>query len=219
MMWDFDMPVFFPNSLGHTGRLMVTLSMCVIGISTSSVCVRAAERQKPPGISVVKAKKPLTVVLSHFKIAGPKDAIRLNWDHLKIPNITKRSEFKPHHVKHLPQSALALNGKRVRISGFMLPSFKPKGLKFFRFVKRNDTMTFPGTIPPTRKFPVWLRPGVTSDYLLNRRFDVVGTFKVAPLFYEGEVIALYKIVNALILPLKKPAKGQTLQQRTLPRPR
>ena len=213
------MPVFLQSSLEHTGRLIVTLSMCVIGLSTSSDSVLAAERQKPPGILVVKAKKPLRVVLSQFKIADPKGAIRLNWDHLNIPNIRKRSEFKPHHVKHLPQSALALNGKRVRISGYMLPSFKPKDLKLFRLVKRNDTMTFPGTIPPTKIVPVWLRTGVTSDYLLNRRFDVVGTFKVAPLFYEGEVIALYKIVDALILPLKKPAKRQTLQQRTLSLPK
>jgi hypothetical protein len=44
-----------------------------------------------------------------------------------------------------------------------------------------------------------MRDGVTTDYILNRPFDVVGIFQIKPFLFEGEWITIYQIVDAVIV--------------------
>jgi hypothetical protein len=48
-------------------------------------------------------------------------------------------------------------------------------------------------------FSVALRPGVTTDYIQNRPFDVVGVFHIRPEEVEGELFNLYEMDDAHVI--------------------
>ena len=49
------------------------------------------------------------------------------------------------------------------------------------------------------RFPVMMREGVTTDYILNRPFDVVGVFHIKPRDLDGKVMQLYMMDDAVVI--------------------
>ncbi len=44
-----------------------------------------------------------------------------------------------------------------------------------------------------------MRKGVTTNYIQNRPFDVVGTFRIQPEASKGQLIQLYVIEDAVVI--------------------
>lgn len=198
----------------HWRRIAIIALVFVLVTCATTALLHGAKPRSADDDLAVEARKPPALVLLQFKIEGPNGARRVSWDHLRIPVTPNSRALKPQHIKHVPQTARLLNGKRVRLRGFMSPSFKSDGLKAFLFKNDNNVMGFPGNKPATEMFPVRMRAGVTTDYILNRRFDVVGIFKVKPWIEDGEIMQIYEIVDAIVI-REKQADGV----RTLSRPR
>ena len=100
---------------------------------------------------------------------------------------------------YFPEWLQALSGKQIRIRGFMFPAYQSTGLKGFSFARDNDICCFVRTPKIYDMFVVKLAEGQTTDYILNRPFDVVGTFHIDPLVEDGELLQLYRIDEARVI--------------------
>lgn len=85
---------------------------------------------------------------------------------------------KPQEV--VPPSALALDGKRVFIKGYVYPGATNRGIKRFLLVRDNGTCCFGGQKPKLNDMiDVTLAGDLAIDYSTGIR-KLAGTFKVAP---------------------------------------
>lgn len=78
----------------------------------------------------------------------------------------------------LTERVKELDGQRVRISGYMLPFVKLKGISEFVLLRNTECKFGPGG-QADHLIQVKLEPGVTTQYTLNP-IEVVGILKVNP---------------------------------------
>lgn len=154
----------------------------------------------------VAASKPKRPADYGYKIVGPNGAVEISFARLALPGNAKLKPVTLKHLKNLPRAIRVLHRRRVRIRGYMSPTFKRTGITAFMLTSSAKAMAFPGRQVVTEIFPVHLRKGVTTRYVQNTRMITIeGKFVVDPWIEDGEVLRVYRIKNAIVLPLK-PAK-------------
>ena len=154
---------------------------------------------KPKVVATGPRKVKLLVKDRKFRVEGPENAIRVNYDDLNLLRVLNMEPVPSGAHKMFPDWLKNLDGKRIRIRGFMSPSYKPKGLEFFLMGRDNKACCYPGRAKIYDLFPVKLRDGVTTDYIQNRPFDVVGIFQIKPWQEDGEWLRMYQIVDAVVV--------------------
>jgi len=113
-----------------------------------------------------------------FKVEGPDDALRVSFDDVDLLKILNMEPVVPDAPKLMPEWLKGLDGKRIRVRGFMYPPFQDTGLEAFILARDNQICCF-GRDPKVYDLVrVLMREDVTTDYIENRPFDVVGTFKI-----------------------------------------
>lgn len=103
-----------------------------------------------------------------------------------VPGVTSEAEA----AKQLPQWLRDLDSRRVRIRGFMYPAFQETGLETFTLDRDIRVMNFGPNPPVSSLCDVKLRKGVTTDYIENRPFEVVGVFHIGANVVPGEFYSL-----------------------------
>jgi len=159
----------------------------------------------PDILSASKTPKPprevrVLVKENTFRVEGPEDALRITYDDIDLLKVLNMEPVTPDAPELMPDWLKELDGKRVRIRGFMSPSFQQSGLREFLLGRDNKACCFPGRAKVYDLFPVKMRDGHTTDYIQNRPFDVVGIFQIKPWIEDGEVLRLYRIVDAIVIP-------------------
>jgi hypothetical protein len=135
-----------------------------------------------------------------FAVEGPGGAIRLTFDDLDLLKIINMDDVSPDCVSRMPQWMRDLNGRKVRIRGFMKPSDVQTGLPQFLFVRSTDLCCFGPKGKVYHWAAVMLKEGTTTDYIELKPFDVVGTFRIEPIQLDDDtVFLLYHIDDAAIL--------------------
>jgi hypothetical protein len=135
-----------------------------------------------------------------FRVEGPDGALRVGYDDINLLKVLNMDPVTPGAEKLMPKWLRDLNGKRIRIRGFMSPTFKQTGLEGFLLGRDNKACCFPGRAKIYDLFHVRMRKGHTANYIQNRPFDVVGTFQIKPWITEdGELLELYRIVDAVVV--------------------
>lgn len=123
--------------------------------------------------------------------AGPREArIRdISFDDVKLP-LEKGDPFTP---EILPAAVKALERERVRIRGYILPSFQQRGIENFVLVRDNMECCFgPGALLHDCVV-VRMQPGKTTDFSI-RPVAVTGTFRLEELKGpDGRHLAIYAI--------------------------
>ena len=114
----------------------------------------AADSKNKTAISV-KVDKP---AVDKAKAALP--ARNISFDTLKFP-MEKQELFK---LAMLTPQVKALDGRRVKIRGFMLPSFINEGLKYFVLVRGNQECCFGPGAALFDAIHIDLAEGVTAEY-------------------------------------------------------
>jgi hypothetical protein len=85
-----------------------------------------------------------------------------------------------------------IDGTRVRVRGFILPSFQQSGLAQFVLVRDNQQCCFgPGALLHDC-IVVDMQPGRTADFTV-RPVAVVGTFKIQELTIDDTILAIYHL--------------------------
>ena len=144
-------------------------------------------------------KVHLLIKSKDFRVEGPEGAVRVSYDDIDLLKVINMDPVTLDAPKHMPNWLKELNGKRIRIRGFMSPAFKQTGLEGFLMGRDNKACCFPGRAKIYDLFPVRLRKGHTTNYIQNRPFDVVGTFQIKPWIEDGEMLRLYQIVDAVVV--------------------
>ncbi|MFO1004967.1 MAG: hypothetical protein U0929_03335 [Planctomycetaceae bacterium] len=141
----------------------------------------------------------LLVPEKEFQVEGPEGAIRVSFDDVDLLKVLNAEPVPIDIEKHLPAWLSGLNGKMVRIRGWMYPPNQETDIPAFIFVRDNQICCFGRMAKIYDKFGVRLREGVTTNYIQGRPFDVVGQMVVKSIVLNGELFFLYKINDAIII--------------------
>lgn len=125
----------------------------------------------------------------------------LSYDDLELLKILNMDPVPANAVEHFPDWLKELNGKTVRIRGFMYPTFESSGLKEFTLARDNGICTFVCNPKIYEVIGVTLDEGVTTDYITGRPFYVEGTFHIEPKSDEDGLARLFRISDSRILPV------------------
>ncbi|MCH7685582.1 MAG: hypothetical protein IH899_02690 [Planctomycetes bacterium] len=134
-----------------------------------------------------------------FRVVGPEKAIRVSYDDINLLKVINMEPVTLDAPEHMPDWLKGLNGKRIRIRGFMSPTFEQTGLKVFLMGRDNQACCFPGRAKIYDLFPVRLRQGKTTDFIDNRPFDIVGIFSIKPWVEDDTLYQLYQLDDAVVI--------------------
>ena len=141
----------------------------------------------------------LLVPEKSFRTEGPEGAVRVSYDDIDLLKVLNMEPVPVDAVDHFPKWLKDLDGKRLRIRGFMFPPFQETDIPAFVLARDNQICCFGRDPKRYDVIDVVMREGVTTNYIQNRPFDVVGVFHIAPESSEGELYQLYVIDDAIVI--------------------
>ncbi len=143
---------------------------------------------------------PITSARVTFEVEGPDGALRINFGDLDLQKLLNMNSITPDCVDKMPKWLKGLAGKKVRIRGYMKPGVQAEGIPQFVFVRSTDMCCFEPKGRVDHLVATTLKPGVTTDYIALKPFDVVGTFRIDKIeLDDGMIILLYHIDDAAII--------------------
>lgn len=134
-----------------------------------------------------------------FRKTSPGDALRISYDDIDLLKVMNMEPVTPNAPELMPPWLKDLDGKRIRIRGFMYPPFQQTGNEYFQLARDNQICCFGKNPKIYDLFPVVMRDGVTADYILNRPFDVVGVFHIKAETIDEELHRIYLIDDAIVI--------------------
>jgi hypothetical protein len=110
-----------------------------------------------------------------------EECVDLEWDQLAF-EIDRNKEFE---FSQLPPGVRDLIGKRVRIRGYMLPSFQARN--FREFVIAGEIKQEPTKKRAGRQHPYWKLPAVDQLATVEMKNAPLANFTFKPLCIEGRL--------------------------------
>lgn len=144
-------------------------------------------------------KVELLIKDKEFRPEGPDGALRVAYDDLDLLKILNMEPVTADADTYFPKWLTNLDGRRIRIRGYMMPTFESTGLE--RFVMARDTgLCCFGRNPKVYDLiSVELKPDKPTDYIHLRPFDVIGTLKIELVAEDNRPIGLYWIEDAEVV--------------------
>jgi len=171
---------------------VVTTSQGNGSVNTNAAPPMPTITVKPGGIQVLVPEQT-------FKAEGRDQALRVSYDDLDLLKVLNMEPVPDDATKYFPEWLQQLHGKRVRIRGFMYPTFESAGIEQFVLARDNQICCF-GRDPKVYDLvSVTLQAGKPTDYIPNRPFDVVGTFHIDLLAEGGKPLGLYWLEDAQVI--------------------
>lgn len=135
-----------------------------------------------------------------FAMEGPDGALRVGFDDLDLLKVIRMDPVTPNCIEKMPGWLRNLDGKTVRIRGFMRPGFVLTNISRFTFVRDTSLCCFGSNPKIYDMIAVSLKPGTTTDHIELRPFDVVGKFRIElEQIDDGTIFKLYLIDDAVII--------------------
>jgi hypothetical protein len=144
-------------------------------------------------------KVQLLVANKSFRPEGKEGALRVSYDDLDLLKVLNMDPVTPDAPDLMPAWLKGLEGRRIRIRGFMYPTFQQTGVHVFGLARDNQICCFGRNPKIYDVFDVVLREGNTTDYIPNRPFDVVGVFHIHPESEDGKLYRLYEMDDASVI--------------------
>lgn len=141
----------------------------------------------------------LLVPAKEFRAEGPQGAVRVSYDDLDLLKVLNMEPVPADAAAHFPPWLSKLDGQPVRIRGFMYPTFESSGIESFVLARDNQICCFGRDPKVYDLIQVSMKSGNTTDYIPNRPFDVVGTFRIEMLAEGGKPMGLYWLDDARVL--------------------
>ena len=169
-------------------------------VSTQSgLTGRADAPQIDNAAAPVENKIELLIPEKSFRRERGTDAVRVGYDDIDLLKVLNMEPVPPNAVEYFPEWLSTLNGKQIRIRGFMYPKFINEGITDFTLARDNGICCFQRMPKIYDVIFVKLKQGETTDYIDARPFDVEGTFRFDNEGDDSELPRLYKIENARVL--------------------
>jgi hypothetical protein len=134
-----------------------------------------------------------------FATEGPEEAVRVSYDDIDLLKVLNAEPVTEEALQLMPSWLKGLDGRRIRIRGFMYPPPIEDGIQAFALARDNQICCFGKNPKVYDLFPVYLREGVTTRYIFNRPFDVVGVFHIKVVADAGTVEQIYEIDDAVVI--------------------
>lgn len=148
-------------------------------------------------------KYEVLVKQKDFKKDPATDALRVTYDDLDLLKVLNMKQATAEAPKLMPEWMKNLDGKRVRIRGFMHPQsvFQEAGIARFVFCRDTGVCCFGPNPTIYYLIEVTMKKGTTTRYIDNHPFDVVGTFRIqlSQIKETGEIFQLYHINDADVI--------------------
>lgn len=141
----------------------------------------------------------LLVPEKRFRPEGDQQALRVSYDDIDLLKVLNMEPVPVDADQHFPDWLTQLDGQRIRIRGFMYPTFEATGLTAFTLARDNGICCFVREPKIYDIIAIKLAKGQTSDYIDNKPFDVEGTFRIVPEADEEELYQLYSIEDATVV--------------------
>jgi hypothetical protein len=163
--------------------------------------MEVAARKAAEAVQAVPEKREIQLLVPErsFAVEGPDGAIRVSYDDFDLLKVLNMEPVPADAVDHFPQWLLNLDGKRVRVRGFMYPTFQESGLRGFTLARDNQICCFGRNPKIYDLVEVTLADGVTTDYIQGRPFDVVGIFHIRPEADGDQLWQLYQMDEAIVI--------------------
>lgn len=135
-----------------------------------------------------------------FQRDASSKALRVSYDDLDLLKVINLENVPDNAVELMPSWLRELSGQRVRLRGFMFPTFEAEGIERFVLARDNQICCF-GRDPKVYDLvQVDMRHGKTTNYIpATRAFDVIGKFKIEMDSVDGKPFGLYYIEDAEII--------------------
>ena len=143
-----------------------------------------------------------------FRAEGPNGALRVTYDDFDLLKVLQMEPVTVDCVERMPAWLRALDGKPVRLRGYMKPGFLSEGITRFLLVRDTGLCCYGPKGKIYDLVQVTLAEGQSTNYIELTPFDVVGTFRVRLDLLDEEaedgtvnqlIIGLYHIENGRIL--------------------
>lgn len=145
--------------------------------------------------------RPIELLIPEKSFKTEKGALKVTFDDLdllKVLGIENGVPVPSEAVDRMPSWMKGLEGQRIRIQGFMYPQFSDTGIPRFVFTRDTGVCCFGPNPTLYYLIDVRMKEGTTADYIENRRFEVVGTFRIQPSGDGKTLDELYRIDDAEI---------------------
>ena len=140
----------------------------------------------------------LLVPVRSFQPTGDGSRVRVSFDDLDLLKVLNAEPVPADVVDHLPAWLAGLDGREVRLRGFMYPTYADP-VTAFVLARDNQICCFGRNPKPYDLVSVKLADGEASPYIQNRPFDVAGTFHLDPVRDGGDWLRLYRIDDARVI--------------------
>jgi hypothetical protein len=145
------------------------------------------------------ASRKVQVLVPSRTFRPEGDAVRVSYDDLDLLKVLNMEPVLADAAAYFPGWLKSLDGRRIRIRGFMYPTFQQTGVHAFGLARDNQICCFGRNPKIYDVFDVVLRDGVTTNYIPNRPFDVVGVFHIRPEVEDGKLYRLYEMDDAAVI--------------------
>ena len=150
---------------------------------------------------VVAARQPEILIKDKTFRAEPKTgSLRVSFDDFDLLKVLNMEPVIVEAVELMPAWLRGLDGKRIRVRGFMYPTYDTEGIEQFVLARDNQICCF-GREPKVYDLvQIYMKAGKTTNYIpASRAFDVIGTFRIQLQAEEGKIYGLYKIDQAEVI--------------------
>jgi hypothetical protein len=170
------------------------------GVYQASVASTVTGTIAAPGSNRTLTRKVQLLVPNRvFKSEGPEGACRVSYDDIDLLKVLNMDPVPPNVGTLMPGWLKGLEGRRIRIRGFMYPTFQQTGVRAFGLARDNQICCFGGNPKIYDLFDVMLRDRITTEYIPNRPIDVVGVFHIRPEADAGKLYHLYEMDDATVI--------------------
>ena len=141
----------------------------------------------------------LLIPEKNFRTEDSGQVLRVNYDDIDLLKILNMEPVPADAPDHFPNWLRELDGKPIRIRGFMYPHMLESGITRFALARDNGICCFVRKPKIYDVIPVRLRDGAETDYIDGRPFDVAGVFHIRPEADEDGLFGLYEIDDAVVI--------------------
>jgi len=127
------------------------------------------------------------------------EVLTVEWDDLNI----EFDRSLPFSLSEIPQAIRALDGKRIRIRGYMYPPFQDTGLSRFIMIGETKGRGYNWNanlkyVPVACYIPVTMAADNTASYIEQKPMLIEGVFRIHAESRDGRIVCIYHIDLATV---------------------
>jgi hypothetical protein len=136
-----------------------------------------------------------------FQKQGREQALRVTFDDVDLLKVLNMDPVQADAPALMPGWLKGLDGKKIRLRGFMYPTFQDTGIEVFLLARDNDICCFGRSPKVYDIIKISMKDGETTDYIQGRPFDVIGVFHIAEQaeVAEDALPKLYSLTDAVVI--------------------